>query len=133
MDNIRAFKDQLRKLVDAKGGVSQVAQLMNITQPSLSRMLNSESPIRRNYLNKLLEILEVDASSITVPKTLSIQEIEKYKNAIVDLVESSYYINVIDKDMLTDITLEIVQKLYNFNDLERSYIKLAVERDISNK
>ncbi len=131
MENIRAYKDALRKLVDAKGGVSQVAQLMSITQPSLSRMLNSESPIRRNYLNKLLEILEVSATDIVVPKTLAITDIERYKNAIIDLVESSYYVNVVDKGMLTDITLEIVQKLYNFSDLERSYIKLAVEKHIS--
>jgi len=46
--DIRAFKDNLRALVDKHGGLTQLAQKIEVPQPSLSRFFNSGSMPRRN-------------------------------------------------------------------------------------
>ena len=55
--DIRAFKDNLRALVDKHGGLTQLAQKIEVPQPSLSRFFNSGSMPRRNTLNKIAKAL----------------------------------------------------------------------------
>jgi DNA-binding phage protein len=55
--NIRAFKDNLRVIVDQKGGIKHLAELTGIPQPSLSRFFNSVSLPRRNTLYKIARAL----------------------------------------------------------------------------
>jgi len=130
MDNVKEFKKELRRLIDKHSNVSKVAQLMGVAQSSLSRMLNSPNQVSEVYLNKLLDVLKIKKEDIIITKVMTVNDIEKYKKAIIELVNSSYYINVIDVDMLTDITLEIVQKLYNLTDLDKDYIKLSINKDL---
>lgn len=57
-------KKRIRQLIDQAGGVSQVARLSGIPQPSLSRMLNSASMPRRSTLFKIARALDVEESEI---------------------------------------------------------------------
>jgi DNA-binding phage protein len=57
--NIRAFKDNLRMLVDQKGGVKQLAKATGIPQPSLSRFFNSATMPRRATLHKIARALKL--------------------------------------------------------------------------
>lgn len=63
-NNIRQFKDELLKIVDAKGGISHLARLTSLPQPSLSRFFNSNSMPRRQTLLKIADALELDAVKI---------------------------------------------------------------------
>lgn len=65
--DIRAFKDSLLHLVDQKGGISHLAELTGIPQPSLSRFFNSNSMPRRTTLLKIAKALELDAVEINTP------------------------------------------------------------------
>lgn len=63
--DIRKFKDSLLCIVDQKGGISHLAELTGIPQPSLSRFFNSNSMPRRITLLKIrnalkLETIEID-------------------------------------------------------------------------
>lgn len=62
--NIRTFKDNLRALVDAKGGLTHLAQVTGIPQPSLSRFFNSASMPRRATLNKIARALGLNQVQI---------------------------------------------------------------------
>ena len=63
-DNVRRFKDRLRATIDSQGGVSAVARLSGIPQPSLSRMLNSASMPRRTTLFKIANALGLPEKEI---------------------------------------------------------------------
>ena len=55
--NIRAFKDNLRLIVDKQGGIGNLADLTGIPQPSLSRLFSSASMPRRATLLKIAKAL----------------------------------------------------------------------------
>lgn len=62
--DIRKFKDALLSIVDQRGGVSHLAKLTGIPQPSLSRFFNSNSMPRRITLLKIRKALNLDAIEI---------------------------------------------------------------------
>lgn len=62
--NIRAFKDNLRALVDQNGGVKKLSETTGIPQPSLSRFFNSASMPRRAMLNKIARALKLSQVQI---------------------------------------------------------------------
>ncbi len=66
-NNIREFKDQLLRIVDANGGISHLAELTSIPQPSLSRFFNSNSMPRRQTLFKIADALKLDAVQVSTP------------------------------------------------------------------
>lgn len=66
-NHIREFKDELLKIVDAKGGISNLAKLTGLPQPSLSRFFNSNSMPRRQTLLKIADVLKLDAIRISTP------------------------------------------------------------------
>jgi hypothetical protein len=57
--NIRSFKDNLRMIVDKKGGIKAVAELTGIPQPSLSRFFSSNTMPRRVTLLKIARALNL--------------------------------------------------------------------------
>lgn len=61
----RAHKDHLRAMIDARGGVSEVARKAGIPQPSLSRMLTSGAAPRASTLAKLAAAMGVSVSRLT--------------------------------------------------------------------
>ncbi|MBI4821796.1 MAG: helix-turn-helix transcriptional regulator [Deltaproteobacteria bacterium] len=61
---VLAHKQKLRDLIDRHGGVTQVARLCGIPQPSLSRMLNSASMPRRSTLYRIANALKVPESDV---------------------------------------------------------------------
>lgn len=56
-EGVLAFKRRLRETLDAHGGVSEVARLAGIPQPSLSRMLSSPSMPRKTTLLRIARAL----------------------------------------------------------------------------
>ncbi len=62
--NIRAFKDNLRVLVDQNGGVKKLSETTGIPQPSLSRFFNTASMPRRAMLNKIARALKLNQVQI---------------------------------------------------------------------
>ncbi len=67
--DIRTFKDALLHIVNQRGGISYLAKLTGIPQPSLSRFFNSASMPRRATLLKMARALELDAIKINTPWT----------------------------------------------------------------
>jgi DNA-binding phage protein len=65
--HIREFKDELLKIVNEKGGISWLAKLTHIPQPSLSRFFNSNSMPRRQTLLTIADALKLDAIKINTP------------------------------------------------------------------
>ena len=63
--DIRSFKDSLRAIVDKHGGLTQLAQQIDVPQPSLSRFFNSTSMPRRNTLNKIAKALGLSQVQIS--------------------------------------------------------------------
>jgi len=63
-NDIRAFKDSLLDVVNKKGGISHLAELSGIPQPSLSRFFNSTAMPRRTTLLKIAKALKLDAVEI---------------------------------------------------------------------
>lgn len=61
---VREHKKRLRRLIDKHGGVSEVARLAGIPQPSLSRMLNSGSMPRRTTLYKIANALGLTEADV---------------------------------------------------------------------
>ena len=59
--DIRKFKDSLLVEVNNKGGLTKLAELTEIPQPSLSRFFNSGSMPRRLTLLKIAKALKLDA------------------------------------------------------------------------
>jgi DNA-binding phage protein len=62
--NIRAFKDNLRAVVDQKGGIKHLSELTGIPQPSLSRFFNSATMPRRTTLHKIARALKLNQVQI---------------------------------------------------------------------
>ncbi|MFN7262646.1 MAG: helix-turn-helix domain-containing protein [Pseudobdellovibrionaceae bacterium] len=62
--NIRAFKDNLRALVDQNGGLKKLSETTGIPQPSLSRFFNTASMPRRAMLNKIARALKLNQVQI---------------------------------------------------------------------
>lgn len=61
----KAFKANLRRLVEEQGGVSRVAELSGIPQPSLSRLLNSLSEPRSSTLHCLAGALGCSVEALS--------------------------------------------------------------------
>lgn len=64
VDAVRAQKEKLRKLIDAHGGVSEVARKAGMHQSALSRMLNSASMPRRTTLYRIANALDLPETEI---------------------------------------------------------------------
>lgn len=58
--NIRSFKNSLLSKVMEEGGISKLAQLTGIPQPSLSRFFNTNTMPRRATLLKMAKALNLD-------------------------------------------------------------------------
>lgn len=58
-NNIRAFKDSLLQMVMERGGISKLAELTGIPQPSLSRFFNSDAMPRRSTVLKIAKALDL--------------------------------------------------------------------------
>jgi DNA-binding phage protein len=58
--DIRAFKDSLYQIVVERGGVSKLAELTGIPQPSLSRFFNSNAMPRRATVLAIAKALDLD-------------------------------------------------------------------------
>jgi len=65
-NNIRAFKDSLYQKVMRQGGISKLAALTEIPQPSLSRFFNSNAMPRRATVLKIAKALNLDEIKIDV-------------------------------------------------------------------
>lgn len=62
--HIRSFKDNLRMIVEKKGGIKTVAELTGIPQPSLSRFFSSNTMPRRITLLKIARALNLSQVQI---------------------------------------------------------------------
>jgi hypothetical protein len=62
--DVQKFKDNLRVIVDQKGGIGELSKLTGIPQPSLSRFFASASMPRRTTLLKIARALKLDAVAI---------------------------------------------------------------------
>jgi len=62
--NVRKFKDELLMIVNQHGGITQLAKLSGIPQPSLSRFFNTNSMPRRGTLLKIAKALGLDAVQV---------------------------------------------------------------------
>jgi len=65
-NNIRAFKDSLYQKVMEQGGISKLAVLTGIPQPSLSRFFNSNAMPRRATVLKIAKALNLDEIKIDI-------------------------------------------------------------------
>lgn len=65
-DNLHAFKKELSKKIENHGGVTALAKKLKMSQPSLSKMLNSEAIPRITTLEKIYE--ELGISEIILKK-----------------------------------------------------------------
>jgi len=63
----RTQKEHLRRLVEAHGGVSEVARRADIPQPSLSRLLGSVSEPRPATLNRLAAAMGLAPAALLAP------------------------------------------------------------------
>lgn len=63
-DDVMAFKDRLRQIVDEQGGVTELADKTGIPQPSLSRFFNTASMPRRSTLLKIADALDLSEKEI---------------------------------------------------------------------
>lgn len=64
--NIRAFKDSLYQKVMEQCGISKLAELTEIPQPSLSRFFNSSAMPRRATVLKIAKALNLDKIKIDI-------------------------------------------------------------------
>jgi len=62
--DIARFKKALRKVVDKHGGITKLAEISGIPQPSLSRFFSSASLPRRATLYKIAEALNLSEKEI---------------------------------------------------------------------
>lgn len=62
--DVRKFKDSLRALVEARGGIGKLAELTAIPQPSLSRFFNTAAMPRRTTLYKIARALNLSQVQI---------------------------------------------------------------------
>ncbi len=61
---VRGHKEHLRQLIDAHGGVSEVARQAGMHQSALSRLLNSASMPRRSTLYRIANAMGVSESEV---------------------------------------------------------------------
>jgi len=61
---VRTHKEHLRQLIDAHGGVSEVARQAGMHQSALSRLLNSASMPRRSTLYRIANAMGVSESEV---------------------------------------------------------------------
>ena len=66
-NHIREFKDGLLRVINERGGITELSRITHIPQPSLSRFLNTNTMPRRRTLLKIAEALNLDAVSISNP------------------------------------------------------------------
>jgi len=64
-NDIRTFKDNLRHVVDEKGGIKTLSKLTGIPQPSLSRFFSSNAMPRRATLLKIARVLGLSEVQIS--------------------------------------------------------------------
>lgn len=64
--NIRVFKDGLLSEVVERGGISELAKLTGIPQPSLSRFFNTNTMPQRSTLLKIAKALNLDEVKVDV-------------------------------------------------------------------
>ncbi len=64
LKNVKEFKSHLKALVDQWGGVSKLAKITGIPQPSLSRFFNTDTPPRRTTLYRIATTLKVTESEL---------------------------------------------------------------------
>jgi DNA-binding phage protein len=69
LTKVLAGKQRIRNIIDQRGGVSEVARLTGIPQPSLSRMLNSPSIPRRSTLYRIANALDLSEADIAMEWT----------------------------------------------------------------
>ena len=62
--DIKGFKAHLKTLVDRWGGISKLAKVTGLPQPSLSRFFNSASMPRRTTIYKIANALELSEKEI---------------------------------------------------------------------
>ncbi len=62
--DVRTFKDKLRAKIDKWGGISKLAKATGIPQPSLSKMLSSNSMPRRTTLYKIADAMGISETEI---------------------------------------------------------------------
>jgi DNA-binding phage protein len=62
--DVTRFKKALRKVVDKHGGITKLAEISGIPQPSLSRFFSSASLPRRATLYKIAEALNLNEKEI---------------------------------------------------------------------
>ncbi len=67
--DIRSFKNELLQTVNQHGGITKLAALSDIPQPSLSRFFNTDSMPRRGTLLKIAKALDLDAIKIATEWT----------------------------------------------------------------
>lgn len=67
--DIRAFKDNLRRTVDERGGVTELAARIGMPQSSLSRFFSSASMPRRTTLNRIAGALNLSRVDIATTWT----------------------------------------------------------------
>lgn len=67
--DVRVFKDNLRLIVEERGGIGRLAELTGIPQPSLSRMFSSVSMPRRVTLLKIAKALDLSEIEIATSWT----------------------------------------------------------------
>lgn len=63
-DNLTKFKIELQKIIDSNGGITLLAKKTGLSQPSLSRMMNSGAMPRRQTLIKIFEALNIKSLEI---------------------------------------------------------------------
>lgn len=64
--NIRGFKDSLYQIAMERGGISKLANLTGIPQPSLSRFFNSNAMPRRATVLAIAKALDLNGIAIDV-------------------------------------------------------------------
>lgn len=69
ISSVSDFKKRLKAIIDQHGGVSKVAEKINMPQPSLSRLLNSGSMPRKSTLHKIANALDLPEKSIVTEWT----------------------------------------------------------------
>lgn len=63
-EDIRGFKDSLYQEVMSRGGISRLAELTGIPQPSLSRFFNSNAMPRRSTVLAIAKALNLDGLAL---------------------------------------------------------------------
>lgn len=65
--SIRKFKDSLLSIVDQNGGISHLAELTEIPQPSLARFFSSNAMPRQMTFLKIAKALNLNTDEINFP------------------------------------------------------------------